>query len=91
MKRDTDCLTIIDLFRKVITSLACIANVSSNIDIVNEANNYILDFINQYNKYLVNTNKKNIVFKYTEDDIVDLILFAEDLQFGIIDLIKLIK
>ena len=61
MKRDTDCLTIIDLFRKVITSLACIANVSSNIDIVNEANNYFLDFINQYNIYFVNNNIKVFV------------------------------
>lgn len=103
MKRDSDCLTIINLFRKVIASLACIIRMSSDNDIVDEANKYILDFINQYNQYLIKTNKKDIIFKYNEDDIVDfsykciedkkddLILFAEDLQFGIIDLMKLIK
>ena len=49
MKRDSDCLAIINLFRKIIASLACIINVSNNNDIVIEANKYILDFINQYN------------------------------------------
>ncbi len=103
MKRDSDCLAIINLFRKIIASLACIINVSSNNDIVMEANKYISDFINQYSQYLIKTSKKDIIFMYSEDDIVDfsyrcieekndnLILIAEDLQFGIIDLMKLIK
>ena len=103
MKRDSDCLAIINLFRKIIASLACIINMSNNNDIVMEANKYISDFINQYSQYLIKTSKKDIIFMYSEDDIVDfsyrcieekndnLILIAEDLQFGIIDLMKLIK
>lgn len=103
MKRDSDCLAIINLFRKIIASLACIINMSNNNDLVMEANKYISDFINQYSQYLIKTSKKDIIFMYSEDDIVDftyrcieeknddLILIAEDLQFGIIDLIKLIK
>ena len=103
MKRDSDCLAIINLFRKIIASLACISNMSNNNDIGMEANKYISDFINQYSQYLIKTSKKDIIFMYSEDDIVDfsyrcieekndnLILIAEDLQFGIIDLMKLIK
>lgn len=94
---------IIDLFRKVISSLACIIKVSGNGDLINEANNYILDFVIQYSKYLQKRKDDNIVFRYSEEDIIDfsyrcindryddLVLFAEDIQFGVIDLMKLIK
>lgn len=94
---------IIDLFRKIISSLTCISKISSDETLIKEANNYIMDFVVQYNKYLQNRKNSDIFFKYNEEDIIDfsyrciddknddLVLFAEDVQFGVIDFTKLIK
>ena len=45
--------------------------------------------IKQYNVYLEKRNVNIIRFKYDEDD--DLVRLAEDVQFGIIELTKLIR
>lgn len=96
-------LEIINLFRKVITSLLCIEKTTTDENLKNEANKYIIDLINQYEKIIESSDIKSIKFKYTEEDLIDfsyrciehkeddLVRFGEDVQFGIIELTKLLK
>ena len=94
---------IIKLFQKTISSLACVEKTSSDEELINEANIYILDLVAEYSKYLEKGSVDIINFKHTEEDIIDfsyrcienkvddLVRFGEDVQFGIIELTKLIK
>lgn len=94
---------IIYLFRKIITSLSCIEKVAINNELKVEATQYILDLINQYQKIIESNEIKDINFKYTEEDLIDfsyrcienkendLVRLGEDVQFGIIELTKLLN
>ena len=99
MDRDS----IIILFRKLITSLSCIEKLAKDIELKEEATNYILDLIDQYNKIIKTSEIKSISFKYSEEDLIDFsyrcienkendfVRLGEDIQFGIIELTKLLK
>ena len=94
---------IILAFRKTITSLTCIEKITHNSTIKSEADKYVFDLVKQYYNYLNTKNIQNIKFKYSEADIIDfsyrcienddddLVWLAEDVQFGIIELIKAIN
>lgn len=99
MDRDS----IIILFRKLITSLSCIEKIAKDIELKEEATKYILDLIDKYNKIIETKEIKTINFKYSEEDLIDFsyrcienkendfVRLGEDIQFGIIELTKLLK
>ncbi len=96
-------LEVINLLRKIITSLSCIEKTTSDVNLKNEACEYLIDLINQYKKIIESNDIKEIKFKYTEEDLIDFsyrcienkendfVKLGEDIQFGIIELTKLLK
>lgn len=96
-------LEFINLFRKTITSLACIEKLSTDEDMRNEANEYLLNLTSQYKEFLNTRSIKNVKFNYTEEDLIDFsyrciddkendfVRLGEDIQYGFIELIKLLK
>lgn len=96
-------LEVINLFRKIITSLSCIEKTTTDENLKNEATEYIIDLINQYKMIIESNDIKNIKFKYAEEDLIDfsyrcieykesdLVKLGEDIQFGIIELTKIIE
>ncbi len=94
---------VINLFRKTITSLSCIEKTTTDENLKNEANEYLIDLINQYKKIIELSDIKKIIFKYTEEDLIyfsyrciehkdnDFVKLGEDIQIGIIELTKLLK
>lgn len=89
---------IIDLFRKVISSLACIEKTTNYNDIKQTSIEYLNDIINQYDSYRSHKDVNKIEFKYSEKEIVDfsnecydkvdIFTFAEDVEFGFSELIE---
>lgn len=89
---------IINLFRKIIASVACIEKITNDEYIRQTSIKYLEDFINQYDNYQLHKDINKISFKFSEKEIidfsnecydkVDIILFAEDLEFGFSELIK---
>ena len=89
--------------RKTISSLASIEKIAVDVNIQNEASKYLSDIISQYCNFLENKSIEKIIFQFNEDDIVDFsyrcieskdndfVRLAEDVQFGIIELIKEIE
>lgn len=96
-------LEIINLLRKIITSLSCIEKTTTDKSLKNEACEYLIDLINQYKKIIESNDIKGLKFKYTEADLIDFsyrcienkendfVKLGEDIQFGIIELTKLLK
>ena len=96
-------LEIINLLRKIITSLSCIEKTTTDKNIKNEACEYLIDLINQYKKIIESNDIKGLKFKYAEADLIDFsyrcvenkendfVKLGEDIQFGIIELTKLLK
>ena len=96
-------LEIINLLRKTITSLSCIEKTTTDKSLKNEACEYLIDLINQYKKIIESNDIKGLKFKYTEADLIyfsyrcienkenDFVKLGEDIQFGIIELTKLLK
>ena len=96
-------LEIINLLRKIITSLSCIEKTTTDKNLKNEACEYLIDLINQYKKIIESNDIKGLKFKYTEADLIDFsyrcienkendfVKLGEDIQFGIIELTKLLK
>ena len=96
-------LEIINLLRKTITSLSCIEKTTTDKNLKNEASEYLIDLINQYKKIIESNDIKGLKFKYTEADLIDFsyrcienkendfVKLGEDIQFGIIELTKLLK
>ena len=96
-------LEIINLLRKTITSLSCIEKTTTDKNLKNEACEYLIDLINQYKKIIESNDIKGLKFKYTEADLIDFsyrcienkendfVKLGEDIQFGIIELTKLIS
>lgn len=94
---------IISLFRKTIASLSCIEKTTTDEKLKNEAIRYLLDLITQYRSIVETNDISNIHLKYTEEDIIDfsyrcieskesdLVKFGEDIQFGIIEIIKFLN
>lgn len=94
---------VINLFRKTITSLSCIEKITTDENLKDEAAEYLIDLINQYKKIIELGDIKKIKFKYTEEDLIDFsyrciehkdndfVKLGEDIQFGIIELTKLLK
>lgn len=88
----------INLFYKVISSLSCIEKITDNDTVKNESKKFNKDIIEQYQNYLKNKDVNKLNFNYSEKDItlfsndcydkVDIVEFAEDLEFGFRDLIK---
>ena len=93
-------INIIESFQKVITSLVCIKAKSSDNNITKKTEEFLNDLIFQYENYQQTRNSNTIFFKYSEKEIVDfcnecyekseILIFAEDLEFGFEKLIKLI-
>lgn len=89
---------IITLFRKVISSLACIEKTTNEEHIKLISKEYLSDIINQYDKYYFHKDVNKIEFKYSEKEIVDfsnecyekveIVKFAEDVEFGFNELIE---
>jgi len=85
---------VVDLYRKVICSLACIEKRTNNDLIRNKALSYINQFIDQYDQYL---NKKECL-SYNISDLIDfcndcyneveVFDYAEDVEYGVKELIK---
>ena len=96
-------LEIINLLRKTITSLSCIEKTTTDKNLKNEACEYLIYLINQYKKIIESNDFKGLKFKYTEADLIDFsyrcienkendfVKLGEDIQFGIIELTKLLK
>ena len=96
-------LDVVNLFRKIITSLSCVEKIITDENLKNEACEYLMDLINQYKKIIESDDIKGIKFKYTEEDLIDFsyrcienkeddfVKLGEDIQFGIIELTKLLK
>ena len=96
-------LEIINLLRKIITSLSSIEKTTTDKNLKNEACEYLIDLINQYKKIIESNDIKGLKFKYTEADLIDFsyrcienkendfVKLGEDIQFGIIELTKLLK
>lgn len=96
-------LEVINLFKKTITSLSCIEKTTTDENLKDEATEYLIDLINQYKKIIELSDIKKIKFKYTEEDLIDFsyrciahkdndfVKLGEDIQFGIIELTKLLK
>lgn len=96
-------LDVVNLFRKIITSLSCVEKIITDENLKKEACEYLVDLINQYKKFIESSDIKSIKFKYAEKDLIDfsyrcieykgndLVRLGEDIQFGIIELTKLIK
>lgn len=96
-------LEIINLLRKIITSLSCIEKTTTDKNLKNEVCEYLIDLINQYKKIIESNDIKGLKFKYTEADLIDFsyrcienkendfVKLGEDIQFGIIELTKLLK
>ena len=89
---------IIDLFRKVIASLACIEKTTNDNNIKQTSREYLSDIINQYDSYQSHKDVNKIEFRYSEKEIVDfsnecydkvdIFTFAEDVEFGFNELIE---
>lgn len=89
---------IIDLFRKVISSLSCIEKKTKDNDTRCICSKYLNDIINQYDNYKMNKNVNKICFKCSEKEVVDfcndcyekvdIFEFAEDLEYGFNELIQ---
>ena len=58
-------LEIINLLRKIITSLSCIEKTTTDKNLKNEACEYLIDLINQYKKIIESNDIKGLKFKYT--------------------------
>ena len=98
-----DIENIINLFRKTIASLSCVEKITNDSELKNEATKYLLDLIGQYKMFIETYKIENIKFKYEEEDLIDfsyrcieslendLVKLGEDIQFGIIELTKLLK
>lgn len=96
-------LEVINLFRKIITSLSCIEKLSTDENMRNEANLYLVNLTSQYKEYINTHSIKNIKFKYTEEDLIDFsyrciddrkndfVRLGEDIQYGFAKLLKLLK
>ena len=96
-------LEIIDLFRKLIASLSCIEKITTDEKIKNQATKYLIDLTIQYKNFIEFYDIKSLAFKYTEGEIIDFsnmcienkendfVKLGEDIQFAIIDLIKILK
>lgn len=97
-KNINDFSEIINLFRKIITSLACIEKIATDDYTRNTAKEYLLDTIKQYEKYNNSKDVMQIKFKYSQNEIVDfcnecyekvdIFDFAEDVEFGFCELIE---
>ncbi|MDD2181591.1 MAG: hypothetical protein PHW32_04400 [Bacilli bacterium] len=89
---------IVNLFRKIIASALCIEKKTVDEKIRQTSSEYLEDFINQYENYLMHKNIDKIDFKFSEKEIVDfanecyekvdIFIFAEDLQFGFSELME---
>lgn len=102
MKENTSCYfeKNIDLFRKIIASLTCIEEKTSDEYTKKTSTIYKKDLIDQYQLYLNHKDVDKINFKYSEKDIVDfsnecydkidIFEFAEDLEFGFSELVELV-
>ena len=98
-----DIENIINLFRKIIASLSCVEKITTYSELKNEATEYLLDLIEQYKIFIESYKIESIKFKYEEEDLIDfsyrcieslendLVKLGEDIQFGIIELTKLLK
>ena len=85
---------IINLYRKIISSLTCIEKRTNNDAIKNKATSYLNQYIDYYEKYL---NKKEFQILnisdlidfcnecYDDDDVFD---YAEDVEYGAKELFK---
>lgn len=92
---------IITLYRKIISSLVCIEKRSKDNVIADKANIYLNDFINQYELYRNKKNINNFKFSYNLEDIinfcnecyskVEIFDFAEDVEYGIKELLEVIN
>lgn len=85
---------IINLYRKIISSLTCIEKRTNNDAIKNKATSYLNQYIDYYEKYL---NKKEIQIYNILDlvdfynqcyDDADVFDYAEDVEYGAKELIK---
>lgn len=86
---------ILGLFRKVICSLLCISTETKKTSLQEKANKYLYQFLNQYKVYFNKktyslTNLNEIIMFcnecYEDKDTFD---FAEDVEYGIQELIEL--
>lgn len=88
----------IHLFYKIIASLYCIEKITSDNVIREQARVFNQNIIEQYQKYIIKKSINTLEFKYSENEItafsnecyekIDIIEFAEDLEFGFSDLMK---
>ncbi len=91
-------IDIINLFRKIITSLTCIRISTADDEIRNDTNKFLENIIRQYEQYLLKKDVNILNFEYSELEIVDfcnrcyekvdIFTFAEDLEYGYIELMR---
>lgn len=91
---------IVNLLRKIITSLTCIEKITKDEELKKEAEGYIIELSIQYNKII---NKNDINITLNKDDLVtfsyecinnkecDFVKLGEDIQFGTLELIDLLN
>lgn len=92
---------IINLYRKIICSLSCMEKKANNSDVTAKINEYLTDFINQYELYKNKRNINSIKFLYDIETLidfcnecyenVDIFDYAEDVEYGIKELMEIIN
>lgn len=88
-------VNILNLYRKIICSLVCIIKYTNNAELENEAIKYLNDFLEQYELY----NNKGIYSLSNVEEIInfcnecygdkDIFDYAEDVEYGLRDLIEI--
>ena len=85
---------IIELFRKVICSLSCIVNKTKNEETKKQAQEYLNIYIDKYEKY---KNNKELDITNVEEEVdfcsscyddVDIFDYAEDVEYGLLEMIE---
>ncbi len=92
---------LMNLFRKVITSLICIIKLTNNEEIKKDADYYIDKFISDYEVYKNSKNSFKIKLDFDGMELidfcnecysyVDIAFYAEDVQYGFEEMVELIN
>ncbi len=92
---------LINLFRKVITSLTCISKLTKNEEIQKQTDFYIMKFIKDYEIYKNSKDSFKIKLDFDGMELIDfcnecyslveIVDFAEDVEYGFKEIVELIN
>lgn len=92
---------VITLFRKIISSLACINKKSTDNQIKKKSEEYLSCFINKYENFMITKKLEDIMLYVDIKDIIDfcnecyeiveIFDYAEDVEYGLKELVEVIN